>query len=182
MNNELVTLRQARDAINHLVQGVDPYTGEVLGEVAFMQNPKMIRTFAFMSDVLTASMERRRPKKARIPFYITEEELERVEFPEGDIGVLQIVKAINASIQDEARGKLTAALLNKSLKKAGVLSAAGEDEQYRTVVNERSAEFGIKAIESTYRDEKYMQVVYSDQAKKYLKDNLIELMEQDQGN
>lgn len=175
MKQELVALRQTREAINHLVQGVDPFTGEVLEHAEFIQNPQMIRAFALMSDVLTQAMERSKGTP-KTPFYMSQEELNRVEFPEGDLGVLQIVKAINSVIVDESRGKLTAALLNKALKKAGILSAADEQEQYRTIVNDTSKDYGIFEVESVYKDEKYMKVMYSDLAKKYLIENLMNLL------
>jgi hypothetical protein len=176
MKQELVALRQTRETINHLVQGVDPFTGEVLEHADFIQNPQMIRSFALMCDVLTQAMERSKGGTPKTPFYMSQEELNRVVFPKGDIGVLQVVKAINSVILDESRGKLTAAMLNKALKKAGILSSADEQEQYRTIVNDTSKTYGIFEVESVYKDEKYMKVTYSDLAKQYLIDNLISLI------
>jgi hypothetical protein len=174
MSNQTINIQEARETINHLIQGVDPYTGEVLDEIGFLQNPKMIRCFALMSDVLTQAVEEGQQNYNKKDFEITLEQVEKIKCPKGDIGVMSLVKAINDAINKDHYKQLSAFGLNRKLKEVGVLAQSTEPDNKQTVITELSAECGITTIKSTFNQETYDKIVYMDLGKDYVLDHLVE--------
>lgn len=174
MNKEKMTLSEARETINHLVQGVDPYTGEVLSEVEFLHNPRMIRCFAVMSDLLTRIVEgeHKTLRSSKKPFQISKEEAESICFPTGDIGVKGIISAVNEAVDANAVGPLTILSLYKILKEIGVLKKEEMNGKGRTAITEQSGRYGIISVKSVYQNEEYDRILYTDKAKVFLKKQL----------
>lgn len=175
--NDNVTLNEARETINHLVQGVDPYTGEVLQQVDFLQNPRMIRCFAVMSDVLTKIIERKPSSKPRgstkkRTFCITKTQAQAIEFQQGDIGVKGILSAVNRVIETEEVSQLSVVSFYKVLKELKILEKSGEPGSSRTVTTDSSANYGIKSVKSTFQGQEYDRIMYTDKAKDYFRQQL----------
>lgn len=173
MSNEVVTMNEARETINHLVQGVDPYSGEILENVTFLHDPRMIRCFAVMSDVLTQCIEGRNNSYNKAPFRLSKEATDRISFPEGEYGVMKLIGAINAEIDTNRMRRLSAFAFNKKLIEEGVLSYSDEEGSKKAVANKASEKHGIKSIKAMFNNEEYDKIVYSDKAKTYVKENLL---------
>lgn len=173
MNKENVTYKEARETINHLVQGVDPYTGEVLEKIDFLQEPRMIRCFAVVSDLLTRSIEGQNNYARKADFVMDEGCLDEINLPEGEIGVMKLVNAINRTIDTHAMKRLSAFTFNRKLIEEGVLSYCDEEGSKRAVVNDISEKHGIKSIRTTYNGEEYDKVVYTEEGKSYVMDHLL---------
>jgi len=50
-------LKKARNMINLLVEGINPLTNEALDEESFINDPKMIRLFSYLSMIITADLQ-----------------------------------------------------------------------------------------------------------------------------
>lgn len=172
MSEKTVTMKEARETINHLVQGVDPYSGEILENVTFLHDPRMIRCFAVMSDVLTQCIEGKNANYAKAPFKLSDEMIESVTFPEGEYGVMKIVNAINNQIDTTRMKRLSAFAFNKKLIETGVLSYAEDEGSKKAVVNKSSNKVGITSVKALFNNEEYDKVIYTDKAKEFVKDNL----------
>lgn len=172
MSEKIVTMQEARETINHLVQGVDPYSGEVLENVTFLHDPRMIRCFAVMSDVLTQCIEGKNATYAKAPFVLTDAMIEEVQFPDGEYGVMKLINAINAQIDTQRMKRLSAFAFNKKLIEEGMLSYAEDEGSKKAVVNKASQKIGIKSVKALFNNEEYDKVIYTDKAKDYVKDNL----------
>lgn len=173
MTTETVTFKEARETINHLVQGVDPYSGEILDGVTFLEEPRMIRCFAVMSDVLTKCIEGENSVFKKDVFTIDENACDQVEMPEGEVGVMKIVGAVNAVVDTDNMKRLSAFAFNRKLIEEGVLSYSEEEGSKKAVVNQSSSDHGIISIKTTFNGETYDKVVYNEEGKAYVKANLL---------
>lgn len=173
MSQTTVSFKEARETINHLVQGVDPYSGEILDGVTFLEDPRMIRCFAVMSDVLTKCIEGENSVYKKEAFRIDENGADSIIMPEGEIGVMKLVNIINQTIDLDQMKRLSAFAFNRKLIEEGVLSYGDEDNSKKAVVNDLSSEHGIISIKTTFNGEVYDKVVYTDEGKDYVKSNLL---------
>ena len=71
---------------------------------------------------------------------ITPEQKELIKLPDRDIGVNDFARCVNSILSGESK-KLTGALLNRQLKKMGILSEDSMDNvKTRTIINESDYE------------------------------------------
>ncbi len=172
MTREMITMNEARETINHLVQGVDPYTGEVLEQSDYLHDPRMIRCFAVMSDVLTRCIEGNNATFSKEAFKLTEEKVNNIKFPDGEHGVMKIIGAINEQIDHHKMKRLSAFAFNKKLIEEGLLSYSSEEGSKKAVINDKSEKQGIISVKSTFNNEEYDKVVYTEKGKAFVLKNL----------
>ena len=176
--NEQQKIEKAKEILEKIAKGVDPLTGEQIEGESFLNDPRMIRCFYFVAEVLDNVNKGVYSSRRGGKFVITEEQKKMVEFPAENIGVNEFSKRINACIDPAVSKNLTGTELNKKLKKLGILS----EEQYgegktRTTTNDRSAEFGFELEPKSYNGVEYNMVVINDIGKKYLLENIEQIME-----
>ena len=174
MTNQNVTMNEARDTINHLVQGVDPYTGAQLGEVSPLKNPRVIGCFTLMSEVLTKIIDRQSSRQSpkRDKFHLTEKQASVIKFPSGTVGVKGIISAVNEAIDTEVMTGLTIVSLYKKLKDLGILEKSTEGSTARTVTTAIASDYGIETVKHSFQGQEYDRIMYTDQAKEYLRKEL----------
>lgn len=176
MQEKAVSMSEVRETINHLVQGVDPYTGEVLEEITFLQNPRMIRCFAVMSELSTRVIEKqeRLNDRNRESFSITKEGIAKIVLPKGDCGAKKMTEAINKVIDERKMKSLSAYNINRQLIESGILSSKEVDGRKTTVTNERSEKYGFISVHVDLGDRSYDKIVYKAEAKRYIIEHLLE--------
>jgi len=169
---------KAREVILKLANGKDPLNKVQISSDSFLSDPRMIRCFFFVAEVLeTVSRQRNKNILAPTGFFITSEEKEKVVFPEGNIGVNIFSNCINDVLDLNRSKNLSGAVLNKHLKALGILSEEKtRDGKTRTIINEKSAEFGFESEKREFEGRTYEQVMINDKGKKYLLENLEDIM------
>ncbi|MDO9578541.1 MAG: hypothetical protein Q7J16_11705 [Candidatus Cloacimonadales bacterium] len=168
---------RARDIILNLANGKEPYSGEPFKSKDFLSDPKIIRCFFFVADVLQeASHGGIGHQPAPQNYVIAKEDLAKVVMPEGNLGANAFCKAVNEVIDPYKSKKVTGAVLNKHLKNLGILGEEKTEKGSRTVTNENSAEFGLIMEKREFEGREYEQVMITDKGKKYLLENLIHIL------
>ena len=183
MINDIDKIGKANNIILKLANGIDPVNGEVIENDNVLNDPRMIRCFFFVSKVLEnviAGEYSKASKKTK--FIITDEQKDSMIFTEGEIGVNEISKCINQNINPLISKKVTGNLINRGLKRMGILSEINNDDgTRRTAINETSHNYGFIEIERNYNGRKYFQVVANDIGKKFILDNIEEVLSKDNG-
>ena len=177
--NEFEKCENAKTVLERIAKGIDPLTGELISEDSFLQDPRIIRCFYFVTEIMdnvvngTYSRGGNRPSD----FIITPEQKSNVILTDGKLGVNEFSKCINACIDASVSKKITGVELNRKLKKLGILSQEGtEDGKTRTITNEKSREFGFEMEKRNFNGVEYEKVLINDTGKKYLLDNLEAIM------
>ncbi len=179
MAQDIEKLMKAREVLAKIAEGINPLSGQPINEKDFVHDPKMIRHFFYISEVMNDMIryQARSHMKRLTDFIITEDEKQLVALPESKIGVTEFAKRINFVIDPMKSRKLTGTDLNKQLKKMGVLSEEkGEDGKPRTIINDKSGTYGIETEKRSFNGREYEMIVFNDQGKKYLMDNLEKIM------
>lgn len=131
-------LRRAQSYIEALSQGVDPLTGGRAGGET-LENPRLRRCLQYVAEVLdreagaaerrTRREEEKRAKALRTrPAAFTSQQLERFEFSAEPIPITEIVRRLNALIEDPAMKPLCYRDVSAFLVDAGALRIAPGDK------------------------------------------------------
>lgn len=177
MATEFEMIEHARIVLQKIAKGIDPLTGESIEEESFLNHPRIIRCFYFVDEVLQNLLHGAYTATKKSGFMITPEEKSRVKFPEGNIGINDFAKSINAVTDVSFCKRITGVEITKGLKRAGVLSeiSVGENKT-RTVTNARSSSYGFEMERRDFNGVDYEMVVMNEQGKRYILDSLEELL------
>lgn len=170
---------KAKTVLMRIARGINPLDGEPINDESFLNDPKIIRCFYFITEVLDNVMNGTYGKNGKLAnFIISPEQKGMVVLPEGPIGVTEFSKLVNMCIDQSVSKKLTGVEINRRLKRLGVLgeetnSATGKT---RTVTNSNSSEYGFEMITRSFNGSEYDMVVMNDTGKRYLMEHLEEIM------
>lgn len=179
MVNDIEKIREAKEIVSKLASGVNPVNGDEIKNDNILNNPQMIRCLFFVSDVLenVAAGGYSKAAKKMTKFIMNANQKENVVFTEGEIGVNEIAKCINNNINPLISKKVSGNIISRGLKKMGVLAEIeNEDKTKRTAVNNSSINLGFSEVKRSYNGNEYFQVVANDEGKKFILDNIKEIM------
>lgn len=178
------TLIRAREIANNLSQGINPLNEMPIKDAEFLNDPKMIRYFSFVSEVLTNNIEGNlyeRPSK-RKRFFILPEEVDKISLPEGDITISIFVEAVNNAVDLGNRKGLTASKINSQLKKMGILKTVIlTDGKKETRITDTGESAGVREDEIEREGRNYFRISYNDDGKQFLLNNLIDILNYSDG-
>jgi len=177
--NEREKVIKAKEVLIKIANGINPVDGTPINEESFLNDPRIIRCFFYISEllnrVIAGQTNQNLPKPTEL--HITKEEKSLVKFPENKIGVNEFAKCINNVIDLNKSKKLSGVELNKQLKKMGVLSEnIDEQGKVRTIINNKSVDYGFESEKRNYNGNEYEMVVINDIGKAYILENLEDIM------
>ncbi len=179
MVSDFEKMDKAKTVLMKIAKGINPINGEPIKDESFLNDPKIIRCFYYITEVLDNVMNGAYSRGGKLThFFISPEQKAMVVLPDGLIGVNEFSKQVNKCIDQSKSKNLTGVELNKRLKKMGVL---GEETntvtgKSRTVTNSSSKEYGFEMITRSFNGAEYEMVVINDTGKRYLMDHLEEIM------
>lgn len=179
MSLEKEKLAKASEILRKMASGINPLNGEPIGEGSFLHDPRMIRCLYFIQEVVDRAEHGHAGTRTNKldAFVITAEEKQRVELPQGRIGVNEFANCVNRVIDLNRSKKMTGMELNKRLKKIGVLEEEVlADGKTRTMAGARSHEYGIETEKRSRHGNDYEMILFNDRGKTYLLDNLETIM------
>jgi len=180
MLSEMDKIEKAKNIIKQIADGTNPVNGEAIEGDVLLNDPRIIRCFYFVSEVLDNVLKGEYSNKNTSEFLITEQEKQSVVFTEGNIGVNKIAKCINKEINTLRSRKTSGAAINTGLKRMGILSETKNDEgKTRTTINEDSHLYGFYLETRNFNGREYDAVVIDDKGKKFILDNIEEIMKQE---
>ena len=169
---------KAKEIMLKIAKGIDPISKEEISKDNFLKDERITRMFFYVAEVLdhvSKSKDRNLPEPTE--FVITSEEKQKVIFPDNKIGVNDFSRGINEVIDLNKSKKLKGSDLNKHLKVLGILSEEKtRDGKTRTIINEKSSEFGFESEKKEFEGRTYFQVLINDKGKKYLLENLEDIL------
>lgn len=175
---ELERVEKAKEVIEKIAKGVDPLSGTQIHHDSILNDAKMVRCFYDVSEVLENVIKGNYSRRYKqLDFIITAEQKSRVVFSEGKIGVNEFSRCVNQCLNLNESRRLTGVELNKKLRKLGILAEARSEEgKIRTTTNDTSSQYGFELEKKKYNGEEYDKLVINDEGKKYLLDNLENIM------
>jgi hypothetical protein len=180
MNPEKERIIKAKETIDKISKGINPLNDDQIEDSSFLHDGRIIRCLNFIQEILGKAIEGdlRSYSKKNADFIITDEEKKRIELPKGKIGINQFAKCVNDVIDLDKSRKLTGMEINKKLKKMGILGEQSlEDGKTRTILSDRSQEFGIESETRNNNGSSYEMILFNETGKKYLLDSLEKIMQ-----
>ncbi len=176
MITEMDKLQRAKEYLEKLAQGIDPFTDEELAQDTVLNNVRLSRCFFYVADVLRqviANGGHISGAAGGQPFFITNEELARVEISETPIPVSVFVKAVNEAAFEPPRKKLSVLSVTNWLVKEGYLkSLETEPGSHKRVLTETSASIGMSCEQREGARGAYEIMLYDKNAQRFLLDNI----------
>ena len=177
---ELEMIQRAKMYMEKLAQGIDPISDQEIPEDSVLNNVRLARCFFYVSGVLDQVIAnggnvKKTPKKN---FYVTEEELRRLNPSPEPIRITQFVELVMNAINDPDRKKLKTATITDWLIEKGFLSKQadtdGKSKRLPTAMGEQIG-LAVKLREGQYGT--YQAVYYSEEAQRFLLDHLQEMLQ-----
>lgn len=179
LSSESEKIEKAIEILQKIAKGINPVNGEPINDESFLNDPRIIRCFFFVTEVLqnVNNGVYSSNNEKMTDFIITQEQKQRVQFPESKIGVNEFSKYVNACIDLSKSKRLTGVELNKRLKLLGILSEEKLDSgKIRTTINSNSINYGFELVRRSHNGNEYEMVVMNDKGKKYLLENIESIM------
>ena len=177
---ELEMIQRAKMYMEKLAQGIDPISDQEIPEDSVLNNVRLARCFFCVSGVLDQVIAnggnvKKTPKKN---FYVTEEELRRLNPSPEPIRITQFVELVMNAINDPDRKKLKTTTITDWLIEKGFLSKQadtdGKSKRLPTAMGEQIG-LAVKLREGQYGT--YQAVYYSEEAQRFLLDHLQEMLQ-----
>lgn len=183
--NDLQKLIQTKQYIDKLADGINPFTDEELPDTDIVNHVKISRSLFYLSDLLDriiADGGKPERKRRNAAFTISQESLSRFEYADKPIALSEIIRRINALADTSSMRKLSFHTLSNWLIQIGALQEIiGADGRKAKRPTQIGQELGI-ALEtrSGYRGD-YQVVVYNKAAQQFILDNLLSVLQLNNG-
>lgn len=180
MITELDKLRRAKEYMDKLAEGIDPLDGKELPQDTILNNVRLSRCFFYVSSVLSqviANGGSIGKPGAQEPFYITDEELARVEISDRPVSISLFVKAVNDAATHPGRKKLAVITVTSWLTKEGYLQAQEtEPGKHRKVLTDKSASIGMSSEMRETARGAFEIMLYDKNAQRFLIENIPNIL------
>lgn len=179
---ELEKMQRAKMYIDKLANGIDPISDTELENDTVLNNVRLARCFFYISEVLGKVInnggEVKKTRK-RTPFFMTEEEKEKVQLSDTAIAVSELCRLISDAVSDDDRGKLSASKVNEWLITKGFLEVVTtSDGKNKKVPTDIGRDLGITTQHrSSFRGD-YDVNIYNKQAQQFVLDNLTAVLKE----
>ena len=175
---ELEIMQRAKVYMDKLAQGIDPISDQEVPNDSVLNNIRLARCFFYVSGVLEQVIANGgRVISGEKDFYITPEELSRLQPSPEALRITQLTERIMNAVNDPARKRLKSTTITNWLLEKGFLGkqvdSAGKSRRVPTAAGEQ---LGLTIQEQQGRDGLYQAVYYSAGAQQFILDHLMEML------
>lgn len=175
--NELDKLLRAKMYIEKLANGVDPVADREMPEDALLNNPRLIRCFFYVAEVLGKVIENggevgKPAGVIRLPFSITPEQKARIELSEEPTGVSVLAKRV-AVVLDGGIKSVSAVQINQWCLLKGYLREEIYAGNKRKVAASAGERIGILTLDGiSPQGMPYKKNIFDINAQRHIIENL----------
>jgi len=176
---ELEKIAYAKSFIDKLANGVNPLDDTRISENDIVNNVRISRCFSYVSDILRQVIEnggtqptiKKRLRKK--DFCLSEKELKNITVSDVPLTVSEISNHLNSLVNLEYTQKISAPTINNWLLSLQLLEAVEQpDGKTKKLPTQQGKEFGIFAEERTGQYGRYITVLFSSSAQRFIYDNV----------
>lgn len=177
---DLEIARRAKYYMDKLARGIDPFTDREISEDSCLNQPRLIRCFFYVSDILEQVIGNGGSvgsKQKLHPFSISPEQLSRVQISNEPIRITQLTERIYACADDPQMKKLSATVITDWLLAKGFLEKRREtDGKTVRIPTELGNRIGL--WEQTYQGRygAYHAVLYSADAQRFVLEHFMDML------
>lgn len=181
MSDKNEMLIRAKNYLELLANGHDPFTGDALPEDTVLNNVRLSRCFYFVNDILRQVIENggevtRVSRNRNLPFSITEEQKAKIELSDEPLQISDFASRINEQVDENTQGRLKVTAFGAWLVDKGFMRIETHNDKNYKRPTDSGIQFGILSEWREYGDKGYYRVTYSRDAQQFLLDNLDEII------
>ena len=180
---ELEKIGYAKMYMDKLAEGIDPVSGEVLPEDTVLNNVHLTRCFYFTSDILRRVIEnegvgarKSRKKDVLPPFTLSDDLRKQIEITVTPAMISHIAARINSLIDENSMQKLKVTAFTTWLMNNELLCEEIVDSKKRKKPTKTGEELGIFSEDREGQYGRYLAILYSETAQRYLLNNLDQII------
>ncbi|MGN0471039.1 MAG: hypothetical protein ACI4GV_09030 [Acutalibacteraceae bacterium] len=185
MLTEKEKMQRAKVYMLKLSAGINPIDDSDMNNDTVLKNERLSKCFAYVAEVLDGAINGKseiKPsvsKKGKKLFSITAEQLTNIKIKSDNIPVSELTSEINSVVDDTNMKKLQPKIINDWLVQNGYLSNREDKTGHNhRELTERSSEIGITSKQGIGTFGEYTIILYSEQAQKFILDNLSEIIDE----
>lgn len=187
---ELEKIQYTKSFVDQMANGVNPITGEPIPEMDLLRHERISRCLFYVSDILQKvitnggvapaiqNQKKNHATSNRPSFTLSYEKRKNIPLSNDPVSISQIVRQINAQIEDPKMRRLQPQQVTEWLISIGMLTVEYDKEgipiKYPT---EKGKQLGITSEYRSARGETYLVAVYSREAQQFIIDNLDAIIE-----
>lgn len=180
--NQLEITKHAKDYIDALANGIDPISGQELPNDTVLNQPRMIRCFFYVSDILRQVVEnggqvggKKAGKKA--PFALSAEQRKEIPFSETPLPISKFCDLLNGMVDLTVTKKLPATTVAGWMVEKGFLAVI-EDPNGRHVKQPtpQGESIGLSLETRHGMNGPYTVILYDLAAQHFIVDNLDDIL------
>jgi len=184
MDRNLEMLLRAKQYLEQLANGHDPFSGAELPDDTVVNNVKISRCFFYVADVLQQVINNggevgRKPSLSsnkKLPFTLTDVQLAQVQLSDEPLFISRFCERIDALIDTKKMRKCPAAAFGKWLLYKGYFTMVTHDDRELRKVTDAGIALGIREEWSErYNQGNYLHI-YTRTAQQFLLDNLADIL------
>ncbi|MCL2051200.1 MAG: hypothetical protein FWG91_05680 [Lachnospiraceae bacterium] len=177
---ELTT--RAKEVIDKLANGLDPYTSIPLSDDALLNDPRLIRCFFHISKKLNEIIANggevgRKSTKHLLPFRLSEEQKSKVAISETPLPISIFIEEIDKVIDTSIMKKCNRRAVTTWLVERGFLAEEIFNEKKIKTITPQSELVGIFKEERAGMRGSYSVVLYKKEAQQFILDSLNEIFD-----
>ena len=181
---ELEKIKRAKMYIEQLANGTDPISGSQLPDDTVLNNERLSKCFVYVADILRQVVENggevgKKPESEKLPFEITDEQIQKIPLSNTPIPVSAVCENINSVIDCLVFRKISAIRVTEWLTEKGFLkeTASQDGKGKRKTITEKSTLIEITQEERTSQYGKpYIMNLYGREAQRFIIDHIREIL------
>lgn len=178
---ELETMQRAKMYLDKLARGIDPITGQEIGDDSVLNNVRISRCLFYVSGILDqviANGGQVGKKPPKVGFAITREQLSRFPLSAQPLRISEFVEVLWRCADDpQMRKPGTTLFTDWLLEKELMRKEVGPDGKNRRVPTAAGMSVGLMVETRMGQYGEYTAVCYSEAAQRFLLDHLEEILQ-----
>ncbi len=169
----------AKSFIDKLANGINPLDNTPIPTDDLINNVRLSRCFFFVSDILRQVYVNGgiiQPTSAKIPFYITDQQLQKFNYSDIPITISEIANRIYAIAENEYMQKLSYKKIHLWLLNIGMLSLQNSNGTTFKRPTEQGNQLGIIVETREGTRGKYQVVLYNKNAQHFILNNIKNIL------
>lgn len=170
----------AKDYIDDLANGVNPFTKEEVNETDIINNVKISRCLFYVSEILGEVISnggvKKPPKQKQVDFNIDNIDFDSIEISDAPVTVSIIAQRINA-VKPENMKKLKVTAITNWLVSINMLKVIKINNKNVKQVTDSGMDLGLTEEERLGQYGKYYAVTYNKNAQQFIVDNLNSIID-----
>ncbi|MBQ8621535.1 MAG: hypothetical protein IJ422_04385 [Oscillospiraceae bacterium] len=178
---ELEIMQRAKMYMDKLARGIDPITDQPLPGGTVLNQQRLSRCFAYVSDVLDkviANGGNVGSNTRTQPFAISHDQLAMVQPSQEPVTVSWLIDSLSRAVNNPEMRRLSATTITNWLLNQGFLEKRANPEGKNTrIPTAKGQALGITSETRQGKDGEYQMVLYNLNAQRFILDHLMEMLQ-----